>query len=531
VLLTGVWLAVTDVVGPAKAAAAPAGTTIDGKAQPASSRYRLLMLVVPPLVTLGVGLWGIGDSSYWRDEAATMVAVHRPFGQLIRLLGHTDVEHGVYYITLWPIVHLFGTGEAVTRFPSAVAMAVAAGFVTAIGMRLVSPAVGFAAGLVMAAMPSTSVYAQNARPDAPSVAFATAATYLLVRVLQADGRSRRRWLVGYAACMAVLGWVNVLAVFLAAAHAVTVALAVLREKDRTAARRLAVGWLAAIVAAFVITGPVIALSYAQRWAVAWIGPPTLHMFTFLPTLLSPLPNQRSYDAPFAVLIVACIALGLVVSAVGGRARLAERWPAALLRITVPWLFAPGVALIIVSFIKPLYYTRYILFCVPALALLVGAGIVALGVVVGPTAMVVLALSGLAAQEAARQPAGHGENIRGADKIVATYARPGDAVIFYNPSEESLVDAYPYGFVQLNNISQAKSPAQSESLTGTFAPPSVIRQRAAGVQRVWLVDFKHPVSLYHDISGLGFVRIHQWHIGDIWMYLYARSGPAASSGGG
>lgn len=490
------------------------------------------MLLAPPLVTLGVCLWGIGDSSYWRDEAASMVAVQRPFGQLLRLLGHTDVEHGVYYIMLWPIVHLFGTAEFATRLPSAVAMAVTAAFVAAIGRRLASPVVGLAAGLVFAAMPSTTVYAQNARPDAPSVALATAATYILVRVLQAEGQSRRRWLVGYTACMAVLGWVNVLALFLAAAHALTVGLAALREKDRKTGRRLAAGWLAATVAAFVLTSPVIALSYAQRAAVAWIGPPTVHMLTFLPTLLSPLPNQRTYDAPFAVGILACIALGVLVSAFGGRARLAERWPAGLLQVSVPWVLAPGIALIVVSFIKPLYFTRYILFCVPAVALLVGAGIVALGVIAGPTAIVVLALSGLAAQEAARTPAGHGENIRRADQIVSAYARHGDAVIFYNPSEESLVAAYPYGFSQLNNISQAKSPAQSETLTGTYEPVAVIRQRLAGVRRVWLVEFKHQVPLYKDINGMRFVRVQKWRAGsDLWLYLYSRSAAAASTSGG
>jgi mannosyltransferase len=530
---------VTDVVGPAKAAAAanasaaPAGAAIGGTApiQKASTRYRLLMLVAPPLVTLGVCLWGIGDSSYWRDEAATMVAVDRPFGQLLRLLGHTDVEHGVYYMMLWPIVHVFGTGELATRLPSALAMTVTAAFVTAIGRRLASPAVGFAAGLVFAAMPSTTVYAQNARPDAPSVAFAAAATYILVRALQAEGRSRRRWLVAYAACMAVLGWVNVLALFLAAAHAVTVGIAVLREEDRAVSRRLAAGWLAAIVAAFALTSPVIALSYQQRAAVAWIGPPTLHMLKFLPTLLAPYPSQRTFDAPFAVLILVCIAAGLVVSAVGGKARLAERWPAGLLKVALPWLFAPGVALIIVSFAKPLYFTRYILFCVPALALLAGAGIVALGVIVGPTAMIVLALSGLSAQEAARGPSGHGENIRAADQIVAANARPGDAVIFYNPSEESLVAAYPYGFAHLDNVSQAKSPAQSNTLTGKAAPVSLIRQRLAHVQRVWLVEFKHQVPLYKDINGLGYVLIGHWNSDDLWLYLYARSSSPAASGGG
>ncbi|HEY7144617.1 MAG TPA: hypothetical protein VH637_10240, partial [Streptosporangiaceae bacterium] len=39
------------------------------------------MRVLPSLVMAAAGLWGIGGASYWRDEAATLTAVHRSFGQ------------------------------------------------------------------------------------------------------------------------------------------------------------------------------------------------------------------------------------------------------------------------------------------------------------------------------------------------------------------------------------------------------------------------------------------------------------------
>ena len=52
-----------------------------------------------------------------------------------------------------------------------------------------------------------------------------------------------------------------------------------------------------------------------------------------------------------------------------------------------------------------------------------------------------------------------------------------------------------------------------------------------VRRVWLIDFKHQAPLYNDINGLGFVLVRHWHSGDLWLYLYARSAPAARSSGG
>ncbi len=90
------------------------------------------MRVLPALVTLAVTGWRIDGASYWRDESATLVAVGRPFGNLIQLLGHVDAVHGAYYLLMWPLVQLAGTSEIVTRLPSALALAVAAALVTAL---------------------------------------------------------------------------------------------------------------------------------------------------------------------------------------------------------------------------------------------------------------------------------------------------------------------------------------------------------------------------------------------------------------
>jgi mannosyltransferase len=140
---------------------------------------RFLVLAAPPLLTFVVTLWGITASSYWRDEAATMVAVQRPFGQLLRMLGNIDAVHGAYYVMMWVVVRLGGTGELVTRLPSALAMAGAAAAVAAIGYRLVSSRAGLFAGLVFAVLPATSFYAQDARADAIAVGLAAGATSFL----------------------------------------------------------------------------------------------------------------------------------------------------------------------------------------------------------------------------------------------------------------------------------------------------------------------------------------------------------------
>jgi mannosyltransferase len=504
------------------------------------------MRVLPPLVMLAMGLWNLTGASYWRDEAATLTAVERPFSQLIRMLGHVDGVQGLYYILLWPLVRLAGTGEFVTRFPSVLAMTVAAGMVAALGRRLVSPVSGLAAGLIFAILPQISRYGQEARSYAIVVALAAIASYLLVRAISTTGR-RRGWLAGYAVCIGLLGDFDFFTLLLAAAHAVTVALIVLREdgsgrislaalrgeagRDR---RSLAAGWLAAVAVAVVLASPMLVLGYEQRKAVGWIKTPNLATVTGTFRLVGPFGMVAG-----GCLIVAC---GLVISARSGRAGLRAAWPRRLGELCLPWLILPPVVLIGVSFLYPVYTARYVLYCLPALAILAGAGVAALvqaigarpdraggagltplGWVTGAAALVAIAALGFGAQLGYRAPDGHGDNIRGADRIVAAARQPGDAVIYVGLDAKYFPAAYPYGLAQLDPVDQGKTPAQAGNLAGTMLSAAVVRQRLAGVSRVWFVSGgAEPRAAV--LRGLGFVHLRTWQIGTIWLALYQHARP-------
>src|SRR5215469_11813387 len=144
--------------GPAAAAAAPAGagrhartgtagtTTVEAPArtpdlaepvqvsdQPRYQAGPIWARWLPPAVAFLVSLWGITAPSFWRDEAATIAAVKRPLGDLIKMLGNVDAVHGAYYLMMWPLEHVFGPSALVMRFPSAVAAAVAVAAIAAVG--------------------------------------------------------------------------------------------------------------------------------------------------------------------------------------------------------------------------------------------------------------------------------------------------------------------------------------------------------------------------------------------------------------
>jgi mannosyltransferase len=228
---------------------------------------------LPMLITLAVMLWRIGVPSFWRDEAATLSATHRSFPDLFRLLANQDAVHGAYYLLMWGVVRLGGSGALAVRLPSALAMAAAAGLVTVLGRRLVSPRAGMAAGLVFAVMPPVSWFGQDARPFATETALACASSYLFVRVLDAGGRQRQRWrwLGGYGLALVLLGLANAFGLLLIAAHGLTLAAA---RKDRD--HRLVRGWLMTVAAAGAVMLPFAVLDWTQRRQIQWLqaaGPP------------------------------------------------------------------------------------------------------------------------------------------------------------------------------------------------------------------------------------------------------------------
>jgi hypothetical protein len=159
-------------------------------------------------------------------------------------------------------------------------------------------------------------------------------------------------------------------------------------------------------------------------------------------------------------------------------------------------------------------------------LLAGAGIASFGRELGAASLLVLVLIGLPEQLAARQPDGHSkENIRQADRIVAANIHRGDGAIFHNMSliPESWSYAYPYGFSQLRDISQARTPAQSGTLAGIQAPAAVVQQRLSGLSRVWVIDLaykhKHGAPRFHRRD---FRLVRRWQVKDIWLFLYVRA---------
>jgi mannosyltransferase len=270
------------------------------------------------------------------------------------------------------------------------------------------------------------------------------------------------------------------------------------------------------------------VGYGQLHQIHWIKPPSLYALLSVERLIG-----DTIPSLIVLAIVACavaVSTGLVSTRLAGTGAdgpgRPAHWPAGLLSMALPWLLLPPAILLTASVIHPVYIFRYIVYCIPAAALLIGAALAALGRYAGPVALVVIVLAGLHSQLDERRVDGHDVNIRRADHLVARHERPGDALLNISAQagprkgsgERTLEGAYPYGLARLRDISAGASPEQSATLGGTYASAAVIRQRLSHVTRLWVVEWTTPKPV-PILDGLGFRLIHTWDVTGLWLRLY------------
>jgi mannosyltransferase len=462
-----------------------------------------LVLGLPAATAFLLGWWRISSRSFSAVEAATLAAARRPLGALLPMLTHVDAVHGAYYLLIHEVL-FFGGSEAVVRLPTAVATALAAGVLAALGRRLAGPGLGLAAGLLYAVLPPVTLAAQTARPFALSTAFTVVTCYRFVVYIREGGR---RNAACYAVALALTGWFDVMAVLVVAANALTLAWA---PPARPGRRK---EFAAAVAAAGLAVSPVAALALSQVGQTQWEQPLSLVQATGLAALL----------AAFALLTLVTVRPGKHGETFGGVRVLAM--------VAGPWLVVPPAVLLAVSAVAPLWQDRYLLFCLPALCLLAVASATRLPGRVSAMAVPVAIGAALTAQPLV-QAATSTDDLRAVSRTLAAHARPGDAVVFHNPGGRLLKAAYPAGFAHLRDIALRRVRVRDEPLFG-FQPSALygrdvgqteMARRLERVARVWVIRLPQPrpPQAYGVMAKeMDFCALRTWHLPSEALTLYHR----------
>ncbi|GIH63547.1 glycosyltransferase family 39 protein [Microbispora siamensis] len=500
------------------AAEAPSACPAEATGRAARLDRPAVVTLVPAVLALAAGLWDLGGPPPWRDEAATVSAAVRTFPQLAHLLQSVDAVHGLYYALMHVVAGLSGTAEVALRIPSVVAGALAAAGTGALGRALGAPRAGLYGGVLLALMPIFSRYVQEARPYALTAAAAVGVTLLFLRVLRSPTSGV---LAAYAAALTVLAYLNLFAFLVVGAHGVALILS----------RGPLLRWACAATPALAAVAPLAWLGSRQSAQVGWIPRPDAGDVGRLAVQL--FGDLGGATGPGVAPLTWALALfGLAYAAVAGvrRARAARRagkpieefdgmpaegsvarraaapWAAAsagkppageagpapfghaaLVRLTLPWLLVPALVLLAASWaLHPVYVFRYVFCCVPAAALLAGAGLAALPP--GLAAAMLAAWLGLSVpgQFATRGPDGRQDDPRPVMALLAAEAKPGDGVLFVPAKVRKYEAVYPSVFGRLRDVALARSPEQDGSFPGREVGTRVLAARLDGLRTLWVV---------------------------------------------
>lgn len=303
----------------------------------------------------------IGQKSIWIDEAFSIYFAKLPWRDMWAVLSNVETNQGLYYILLkfWL---LLGDSEFVVRSLSALFSIASIPVTYALAKRLF----GVRAGLISALLLSVNTffirYAQEARGYSLVFFLVTLSSYLFLRII--EDPSNRRLLCGYIS-------ISVLAVyahFYGALVLIAQALSVLfLPSNKFRVRQLLIVIL--IIASLLIPIAIFIL-FKSGGQVSWIPKPSVSRLIDLFLDLSSDTGHTGYI--FSLYLLPCIIfLAHALATFFRVGRSTDTWRYAFIFL---WLAAPIGLSYGFSFIKPIFYDRYLIVSLPGLVLLSSVGI-------------------------------------------------------------------------------------------------------------------------------------------------------------
>jgi mannosyltransferase len=312
----------------------------------------------------------------------------------------------------------------------------------------------------------------------------------------------------YGIGVAICGYIFLFSLLVLVAHAVLVLSLRRRSLRRT--------WLKSVGLGAVLALPVIVYGVSERNQIAFLADRSDATFADITV------GQWFENDTTAVLAWALILTAIVVPLV--RQLRGRRQPTGLLRIDTglrreprfmamitTWLLAPTVILVAVNAVHPIYSSRYLSFCVPAVALVIASLVTRIGRNwIAGIVLVALAATSVPSYLHDRTPyAKNGSDWAADAAVIQANARAGDGVIFDESTKPSkdprlAMGGYPAAFRGLKDI-EIKAPwYDTTGWHDSVYPLDEVTDRLAGVDTVWVIEYRAAGTTgdSYDLSELG-----------------------------
>lgn len=359
----------------------------------------------------------IGQKSIWLDEAFSIYFAKLPWGDLWAVLKNVETNQGLYYILLkfWIV---FGDSEFVVRAFSALFSIASIPVLYALAKRLF----GIRAALITALLLSVNTffirYAQEARGYSLVFFLVVLSSYLFLRMI--EDPSNRKMLFGYVSISALAVYAHFFGILVLFAQALSVPFL---PSNKFRIRQLMLANL--LIASLLIPIAVFILSKSGG-QVSWISKPSVSRLIELFLDLSSDAGHTwyvfgLYSLPFIIFLSHALVTLLRI----GRSN--DTWSYAFIFF---WLAVPITLSYGFSFVKPIFYDRYLIVSLPGLVLLSGLGIDLIKYKYCNAVLLILLVVLSNHSTFTEYYPTEKENSRDSTSYVLSHATRGDGILFY-----------------------------------------------------------------------------------------------------
>jgi mannosyltransferase len=431
-----------------------------------------LILGVITLVGAALRLHALDARSLWIDEAASVRFATLPWGSFLRTLWDYQGNMSLYYLVLRWWIHL-GDSEFMVRALSVLLGVLTIPAIYFLAARLFDRPTGLASAALLSVHSFHVHWSQETRAYALLTFLLVAATWLLISAVESN---RNRDWIAFSVTAALCVYAHIFALLVLLAHAVSIAFPRPYRVDmrRAAGATILFGFLCLPMAAFAL------LHHSDQ--ISWIPQPTwLDISDFLKLLTS------QGGMLLVVIYFALCGLAFLETAKDAQPE-KTRWG---LRLMGLWLVLPPALTLLAGVVKPLFYARYMLLCVPALVILAARGVVTLSRlpavkywVAAPVMVLVLSLSAWGTHQYFEHFSTETSDWRSAVNYILERQQPGDGIVFYIPNY--------YAYMYYAHL--AESRHKVSGAPDILYPPmpwrpisrTELEKDISGRKRVWLV---------------------------------------------
>ena len=349
---------------PPGAAATPNSVLSSSDRDPAPWARRLSLLLLLA-ACVAIRMVSLADKPLWFDECFSVEVARISWGNFLRLLWWREANMSLYYLLLRMWLH-FGQSEAFIRSLSVSVAAATLPAIYWVGRLLYDRRVGLIAAALFTFNAFSVRYAQEARSYALFLLLATLSSGLLIRFLRVPERRNR---IAYIVVSILAVYAHFYALLLLAVHWIALRwfcpTQVADDLPLTLPPKMLRTWLA--VGAGVLP-LLIFVAKTGAGPIRWIQRPGLRdVIEFYEHLAG--------SARWPLLAICAVASLAAVLPVGTRLLVRKQnWEVWRCQFLLLWLMFPVVLTVMLSYARPVFLGRYMIFCLPPLLILTAAGL-------------------------------------------------------------------------------------------------------------------------------------------------------------